>query len=127
MSSINSISQLCEETGADIGEVAHAIGELVRRNHRRKEGLLEIVSSELRINPSHKLGLDSRIGSKFLQSSVGFGGSCFGKDIKALVYLARSFHLHDVANYWNQVGHHVHFPYLVALRICLAELLLALP
>ena len=73
ISSINSISELCEKTGADIEEVAKAIG------------------------------MDSRIGNKFLQTSVGFGGSCFQKDILNLVYIARSIGLNKVADYWNQV------------------------
>lgn len=73
ISSINSISALCEQTGADVDEVAHAIG------------------------------MDSRIGSKFLRSSVGFGGSCFQKDILNLVYLCRHFNLPEVADYWEQV------------------------
>ena len=73
VSSINSISELCEVTGANVDEVAHAIGK------------------------------DSRIGSKFLKASVGFGGSCFQKDILNLVYIARSYHLDEVADYWEQV------------------------
>jgi UDPglucose 6-dehydrogenase len=73
ISSINSISALCEATGADVDEVANAIGK------------------------------DSRIGPKFLKSSVGFGGSCFQKDILNLVYLCESFGLPEVAAYWNQV------------------------
>lgn len=73
VSSINAISALCERTGADVDEVAAAIG------------------------------MDSRIGSKFLKSSVGFGGSCFQKDILNLVYLCRHFNLPEVANYWEQV------------------------
>ena len=73
VSSINAISELCELTGANIDEVARAIGQ------------------------------DSRIGSKFLKASVGFGGSCFQKDILNLVYIARSYHLHEVADYWEQV------------------------
>lgn len=73
VSSINSISELCEVTGANVDEVAYAIGH------------------------------DSRIGSKFLKASVGFGGSCFQKDILNLVYIARSYHLHEVADYWEQV------------------------
>lgn len=73
VSSINSISELCEKTGADVKEVAHAIG------------------------------LDSRIGSKFLNASVGFGGSCFQKDILNLVYIAKSLGLQKVADYWEQV------------------------
>lgn len=73
VSSINAISELCEVTGADVNEVAHAIGR------------------------------DSRIGSKFLKASVGFGGSCFQKDILNLVYIARSYNLHEVADYWEQV------------------------
>merc|ERR1712040_30697 len=73
VSSMNSISQLCEKTGADVTEVSRAIGA------------------------------DSRIGAKFLGASVGFGGSCFQKDILNLVYLCRSFGLPEVAEYWNQV------------------------
>jgi len=73
ISSINSISALCEATDADVDEVAHAIGT------------------------------DSRIGPKFLKSSVGFGGSCFQKDILNLVYLCEHFGLPEVAAYWDQV------------------------
>ena len=73
ISSINSLSELCEATGANVQEVAKAIG------------------------------MDSRIGSKFLQVSVGFGGSCFQKDILNLVYIAKSLGLDEVANYWHQV------------------------
>ena len=73
ISSINSLSELCEKTGANIDEVAKAIG------------------------------MDSRIGPKFLKSSVGFGGSCFQKDILNLVYISRSLGLEKVADYWEQV------------------------
>tara|TARA_B100000212_G_scaffold342082_1_gene327499 strand:- start:5321 stop:6727 length:1407 start_codon:yes stop_codon:yes gene_type:complete len=73
VSSINAISQLCEVTGADVQEVAKAIGK------------------------------DSRIGSRFLNSGPGFGGSCFKKDILNLVYLCNHFGLSEVANYWEQV------------------------
>jgi len=73
VSSINAISALCEKTGADVDEISRAIGA------------------------------DSRIGSKFLKSSVGFGGSCFQKDILNLVYLCRHFNLPEVADYWEQV------------------------
>ncbi len=73
ISSINSISALCEATGADVDEVANAIGK------------------------------DSRIGPKFLKSSVGFGGSCFQKDILNLVYLCQHFGLPEVAAYWESV------------------------
>ncbi|MBK5214525.1 MAG: UDP-glucose 6-dehydrogenase [Flavobacteriaceae bacterium] len=73
ISSINSLSALCEKTGSDIDDIARAIG------------------------------MDSRIGPKFLKSSVGFGGSCFQKDILNLVYLCRQFDLPEVANYWEQV------------------------
>ena len=73
ISSINSISALCEATGADVDEVARAIGS------------------------------DSRIGPKFLKSSVGFGGSCFQKDILNLVYLCESFNLPEAAAYWRSV------------------------
>ena len=73
VSSINSVSLLCEVTGADVEEVALAIGT------------------------------DSRIGRKFLTASVGFGGSCFRKDILNLVYLCEQFGLPEVGQYWNQV------------------------
>lgn len=73
ISSINSISALCERTEADIDEVAYAIGT------------------------------DSRIGPRFLKASVGFGGSCFRKDILNLVYICRSYGLHEVADYWESV------------------------
>jgi len=73
VSSINAMSELCEKTGADVNEVAKAIG------------------------------MDSRIGSKFLKASVGFGGSCFQKDILNLVYIAKSYGLNEVADYWEQV------------------------
>ncbi|KAJ3111292.1 UDP-glucose 6-dehydrogenase 1 [Physocladia obscura] len=72
ISSINALSAICEATGADVDEVSRACG------------------------------LDSRIGPKFLKASVGFGGSCFQKDILNLVYLAKSLNLPEVANYWNQ-------------------------
>lgn len=73
ISSINSISALCEKTGADIDEVSRAIGT------------------------------DSRIGPKFLKASVGFGGSCFQKDILNLTYLCEHFGLPEVSAYWDQV------------------------
>ena len=73
VSSINAMSEICEKTGADIKEVSKAIG------------------------------MDSRIGSKFLNASVGFGGSCFQKDILNLVYIAKSYGLNEVADYWEQV------------------------
>jgi UDPglucose 6-dehydrogenase len=73
ISSINAMSELCEKTGADVNEVAKAVG------------------------------MDSRIGAKFLKASVGFGGSCFQKDILNLVYIAKSYGLHEVADYWEQV------------------------
>uniref|UniRef100_A0A8C5V5J1 UDP-glucose 6-dehydrogenase n=1 Tax=Microcebus murinus TaxID=30608 RepID=A0A8C5V5J1_MICMU len=73
ISSINSISALCEATGADVEEVATAIG------------------------------MDQRIGNKFLKASVGFGGSCFQKDVLNLVYLCEALNLPEVARYWQQV------------------------
>ena len=73
VSSINAISELCEKTGANVNEVSKAIG------------------------------MDSRIGPKFLKASVGFGGSCFQKDILNLVYIAQSYGLQEVADYWEQV------------------------
>jgi len=73
VSSINSITALCEETDADVDEIARAIGS------------------------------DHRIGSKFLKASVGYGGSCFQKDILNLVYICESFGLKEVSDYWHQV------------------------
>ena len=73
VSSINAISALCEATGADVADVAHAIGQ------------------------------DSRIGPKFLKASIGFGGSCFKKDILNLVYLCETYGLQGPADYWRQV------------------------
>lgn len=73
ISSINSISAICEATGADVDQVASAIGT------------------------------DSRVGPKFLKASVGFGGSCFQKDILNLTYIAASLGLHEVSEYWAQV------------------------
>ena len=73
VSSINAISAICERTEADVDEVARAIGH------------------------------DARIGPKFLKASIGFGGSCFKKDILNLVYIARSLGLAEVADYWEQV------------------------
>merc|ERR1711865_522990 len=73
VSSINSVARLCERTGADVREGSRAIGT------------------------------DARIGSKFLTASVGFGGSCFQKDILNLVYICEQFGLHEVAAYWQQV------------------------
>ncbi len=73
ISSINAISALCEATGADVEQVAKAIGT------------------------------DSRIGSRFLQSSVGYGGSCFQKDLLNLIYLCEHFNLPSVAQYWRAV------------------------
>ena len=73
LSSINSISALCEKTGANIEEVSKAVG------------------------------MDSRIGSSFLKPSIGFGGSCFKKDILNLVYIARQYQLNEVAEYWENV------------------------
>lgn len=73
ISSINSISAICEKVGADVDELSAAVGA------------------------------DSRIGAKYLKAGVGFGGSCFGKDIRSLVYLAEGLGLHEVAEYWQQV------------------------
>ena len=71
ISFINALSAICEATGANIDEVAFAVGK------------------------------DSRMGSKFLKASVGFGGSCFQKDILNLVYLSESLGLSEVADYWH--------------------------
>ena len=73
ISSINALTELCEKTGADIEDIAMAIGA------------------------------DSRIGPKFLKASVGFGGSCFQKDILNLVYICKSMGLNESADYWEQV------------------------
>jgi len=73
ISSINSISAICEATGADISEVAKSIG------------------------------MDPRIGDKYLKAGIGFGGSCFRKDVLSLVYLAESLGLEEVADYWTSV------------------------
>jgi len=73
ISSINSISAICEKTGADVDEVARSIG------------------------------MDPRIGDKYLKAGIGFGGSCFRKDILSLVYLAEGLGLDEVAEYWTQV------------------------
>ena len=73
VSSINALTELCESTGANIEDVAQAIGS------------------------------DSRIGPKFLKASLGFGGSCFQKDILNLVYICKSLGLNQAADYWEQV------------------------
>jgi UDPglucose 6-dehydrogenase len=73
ISSINSVSALCEKTGADVGEISFAVGS------------------------------DRRIGPRFLNASIGFGGSCFKKDILNLVYISRSYGLDEVADYWQSV------------------------
>ncbi len=73
ISSINSIGAICELSGANINEVSKAIG------------------------------MDSRLGSKFLQSGPGFGGSCFPKDILNLIYIAKFYGLNEVASYWSTV------------------------
>ena len=69
----NALSALCEVSGADVQEVARAVG------------------------------MDRRIGSRFLQAGAGFGGSCFKKDVLNLVYLCRSFGLGEAAAYWESV------------------------
>ncbi|KAJ5217094.1 UDP-glucose 6-dehydrogenase [Penicillium chermesinum] len=73
LSSINSISAICEATGAEINEVSAAIGA------------------------------DVRLGNKFLRAGIGFGGSCFKKDVLSLVYLAESLGLAEVSDYWRSV------------------------
>jgi UDPglucose 6-dehydrogenase len=73
ISSINAVSALCEKTGADVGEISFAVGS------------------------------DRRIGPRFLNASIGFGGSCFKKDILNLVYICRSYGLNEVADYWEAV------------------------
>lgn len=71
ISSINSITALCEKIGADVDEIKICIGS------------------------------DSRIGSKYLNASIGYGGSCLGKDLLSLIYLAESLDLAEVASYWR--------------------------
>ena len=73
ISSINAVSALCEKTDADVAEISYAVGS------------------------------DTRIGPRFLNASVGFGGSCFKKDILNLVYICRSYGLNEVADYWQAV------------------------
>ncbi|KAF8817897.1 putative UDP-glucose 6-dehydrogenase 1 [Cardiosporidium cionae] len=73
ISSINAISMVCESVGADVLDISRAVG------------------------------MDSRIGSKYLQPSVGFGGSCFEKDLLSLIYLCKQNCLEEVADYWEQV------------------------
>ncbi len=73
VSSINTIANICDATGADVSEVSRAVG------------------------------LDNRIGGRFLQAGIGFGGSCFKKDILSLVYLCRELGAHDEADYWENV------------------------
>jgi len=73
ISSINAISALCEKTDADVSEISFAVGS------------------------------DTRIGSRFISASIGFGGSCFKKDILNLVYICRSYGLNEVADYWEKV------------------------
>ena len=73
ISSVNAISALCEKADADVQEVTRAVG------------------------------MDSRVGAKFLNASVGFGGSCFKKDILNLVYICRYYDLNEVADYWEGV------------------------
>jgi len=73
VASINSLTELCERTGADIGELAQVVGR------------------------------DTRIGSKFLAPSPGWGGPCLGKDLRGLIYLCESLGLTEVAAYWSQV------------------------
>lgn len=93
ISSINALSALCEVTGADVDEVAYAVGK------------------------------DNRIGDKFLKASVGFGGSCFKKDILNLVYLCEAYNLPEVANYWHQVTFSVDYRFrsLVSMSIRRAD------
>lgn len=92
ISSINSISALCEATEADVREVSRAVG------------------------------MDSRIGSRFLAAGVGFGGSCFKKDILNLVYLCEHFGLPEVAVYWKQVVRMNDYQELRFVRRMLAEM-----
>jgi len=92
VSSINAVAMLCEQTGADIDEVSLAIGS------------------------------DSRIGSKFLKPSIGFGGSCFKKDISNLMFLSESLGLHAISNYWKSVLDLNEFRQDEFVRLILGEL-----
>ena len=92
ISSINSIAAFCEATGANVREVARAIGA------------------------------DSRIGEKFLQAGPGFGGSCFQKDILNLVYLCRHYGLEEVAAYWEQVVRLNHWQQQRIARLVISKL-----
>jgi UDPglucose 6-dehydrogenase len=74
LSSINSISAICEATGAEVNEISAAIG------------------------------MDTRLGNSFLRAGIGFGGSCFKKDIASLAYIAESLGLDEVAHYWRQIN-----------------------
>ena len=87
ISSINSISALCEATGANVNEVSNAIG------------------------------MDKRIGHKFLKAGPGFGGSCFTKDILNLIYLSNYYGLRKVSEYWNQVLKLIHGLEIVSLKL----------
>ena len=60
----------------------------------------------LHVQVAHSIGTDSRVGPKFLSASVGFGGSCFQKDILNLVYICEMLGLKQVAEYWHSVRHH---------------------
>ena len=92
ISSIKSISAICERSGANIAEVSEAVG------------------------------LDTRIGSEFLKAGLGFGGSCFKKDILSLIYLAKALNLPEVACYWQQVldmNHWQHTRFVERILTCL--------
>ena len=86
---MNSISALCEATGSSVAAIRRVFQQ-------------EIVGADV-TEVARAVGTDPRIGDKFLQVSVGFGGSCFQKDILNLVYLAESCHLPEVAAYWRSV------------------------
>lgn len=131
ISSVNSISALCELTGADISQVLdchyfravvpkymlvaapltdHTVAlSLASSSHSRWSPdeilLFRQPRQDLHImQVSHAIGTDTRIGNKFLNASVGFGGSCFQKDILNLVYICETLGLKMVADYWNSVG-----------------------
>ena len=89
ISSVNAMSAVCEAVGADVSDVAKTVGR------------------------------DSRIGGKFLEAGVGFGGSCFQKDILSLVYISECLGLKEVADYWTQVTTLVNWNFLLCITVAL--------
>ena len=125
ISSINAVSPICEATGADVSEVAKAVGKWFHHNSKIRCFLnapfpwtswlwMTFRNSEFRtfslimlkfiyITLLLPIGSDSRIGPKFLMASVGFGGSCFQKDILNLVYICEKLNLIESAMYWKAI------------------------